>query len=86
MIPRTAADTLRTMARGFPVLALTGPRQSGKTTLARSVFAHLPYVNLEDLDTRELALAEHWYADTALEDLLGVTVEQIQLVLPQQLF
>jgi len=46
------------MARGFPVLALTGPRQSGKTTLARSVFPDLPYVNLEDLDTRELALAD----------------------------
>ena len=58
MIPRAAAHTLKQMARGFPVLALTGPRQSGKTTLARSVFPDLPYVNLEDLDTRELALAD----------------------------
>lgn len=46
------------MAAGFPVLAITGPRQSGKTTLARAVFADLPYVNLEDPDTRELAQAD----------------------------
>ncbi|MBA4177913.1 MAG: AAA family ATPase [Leptothrix sp. (in: Bacteria)] len=46
------------MARGFPVLAITGPRQSGKTTLARLAFPELPYVNLEDPDTRGLALAD----------------------------
>ncbi|MDZ7592891.1 MAG: ATP-binding protein [Rubrivivax sp.] len=58
MIPRSATATLLQQARGFPVLALTGPRQSGKTTLARSAFADLPYVNLEDPDTRERALAD----------------------------
>jgi uncharacterized protein len=36
-------------------LAITGPQQSGKTTLARSTFPHLPYVNLEGPDTRDLA-------------------------------
>lgn len=58
MLPRNATATLLQLARGFPVLALTGPRQSGKTTLARSAFPQLPYVNLEDPDTRELALAD----------------------------
>ena len=58
MIPRRATPTLRQMAAGFPVLMLTGPRQSGKTTLARETFPHLPYVNLEDLDTRELAQSD----------------------------
>ena len=58
MLPRHALLTLRALARGFPVVAITGPRQSGKTTLARAAFAHLPYVNLEDPDTRELALAD----------------------------
>ena len=58
MLPRCALSTLMALARGFPVLAITGPRQSGKTTLARSAFPALPYVNLEDPDTRDLALAD----------------------------
>ena len=58
MLPRHALHTLEALASGFPVVAVTGPRQSGKTTLARSAFSHLPYVNLEDPDTRELALAD----------------------------
>ena len=58
MVPRHATATLLQLARGFPVLAITGPRQSGKTTLARSAFPDLPYVNLEDPDTRELALTD----------------------------
>ena len=55
MIPRSAASTLSRLARGFPVLALTGPRQSGKTTLARATFPHKPYLSLEDPDVRQLA-------------------------------
>jgi hypothetical protein len=55
MIPRVAAETLTRLAKGFPVLALTGPRQSGKTTLARWVFQDKPYVTLEDPDEREFA-------------------------------
>jgi predicted AAA+ superfamily ATPase len=58
MVPRDAFTTLRGLARGFPIVAITGPRQSGKTTLARQAFGELPYVNLEDLDTRELALSD----------------------------
>jgi len=38
MIKRTAYDTITRLAKGFPVIAITGPRQSGKTTLARSAF------------------------------------------------
>ncbi len=58
LVPRLAVATLQRMARGFPVLAVTGPRQSGKTTLARTAFPQLPHVNLEDPDTRDLALAD----------------------------
>jgi len=43
------------MAASFPVLAITGPRQSGKTTLARHQFADKPYVSLEDPVERAFA-------------------------------
>ena len=55
MIPRTAESSLRAFARGYPILALTGPRQSGKTTLARAVFSTLPYVSMENPVQREFA-------------------------------
>ncbi len=58
MLPRSATATLHTLARGFPVVAITGPRQSGKTTLAQAAFSDLPHINLEDPDTRELALSD----------------------------
>ncbi|MCC6658733.1 MAG: ATP-binding protein [Rhodocyclaceae bacterium] len=55
MIERLASRTLSHLARGFPVLAITGPRQSGKTTLARMAFPDKPYVSLEDPDVHTLA-------------------------------
>ncbi len=55
MIPREAESTIRALLRGFPVITITGPRQSGKTTLAKIVFADKPYASLEDPDVREVA-------------------------------
>ena len=48
MISRRLEPVALSVARGYPVVAVTGPRQAGKTTLARAAFAHLPYVSLED--------------------------------------
>ena len=58
LIPRNAAETLRRLAKGFPIVAITGPRQAGKTTLARLVFADKPYVTLEDPEEREFAATD----------------------------
>jgi predicted AAA+ superfamily ATPase len=56
MIPRKASETLMRLAKGFPILVITGPRQSGKTTLAKSVFSNKPYISLENLDERSLKI------------------------------
>jgi predicted AAA+ superfamily ATPase len=55
MIPRSAHSTLRRLADGFPVVAITGPRQAGKTTLARAAFPDKPYVSVENPDERLFA-------------------------------
>jgi len=72
MIPRALASSAQKAFAEYPVVTLTGPRQSGKTTLARSLF-DLPYVNLEALDDREFATRDPRaflarYADGAIID------------------
>lgn len=54
-IPRIAGDAARKRLAGFPILTITGPRQSGKTTLSRLLAPELPYFSLEDPDTRAFA-------------------------------
>lgn len=55
MIARQITETILRLAKGFPVVAITGPRQAGKTTLARAVFADKTYISLEDPDIRAFA-------------------------------
>lgn len=55
MIKRNAQAILLELAKGFPIVAVTGPRQSGKTTLVKETFDYLPYVSLENPDKREFA-------------------------------
>ena len=56
MIPREIASIIVKLRKKFPVITLTGPRQSGKTTLLQSIYTDLPYVSLEDFDVRNTAL------------------------------
>ena len=58
MIPRIAEKTLRRYAKGFPVICITGPRQSGKTTLAKMTFPQKRYFSLEDPDVALLVRSD----------------------------
>ncbi len=55
MVKREIEPNIKELSKYFQVISLTGPRQSGKTTLLRSMFSNLPYVSLEDPDTRTIA-------------------------------
>lgn len=57
-IPRDIAPYAKSLAAQFPVLSIQGPRQSGKTTLARTLFSDYGYVNLENPDLRTAAEAD----------------------------
>jgi len=56
MIQRQITDILKGHLNKFPVLTLTGPRQSGKTTLLKNEFPDYKYFNLERIDHREMIL------------------------------
>ena len=58
MIARTLENKLKLLYTKFPVITVTGPRQSGKTTLIKEVFKNLPYVSLENPDDRAFALED----------------------------
>jgi predicted AAA+ superfamily ATPase len=55
MIKRHLESRLTASAKLFPVVTLTGPRQSGKTTLVRNIFSKYRYISLESPDNRQFA-------------------------------
>ena len=55
MIPRNLEPFIKKYAKEYPVIAIVGPRQSGKTTLARYIFPGHRYLSLENLDLRHFA-------------------------------
>jgi predicted AAA+ superfamily ATPase len=58
IIPRHLLPTLVEIAGEYPVVTVTGPRQSGKTTLVRTAFPDHAYASLEDPDTRSFAVED----------------------------
>lgn len=77
MIQRAIQRKIEQMTRKFPVISLTGPRQSGKTTLLRKMFPQYRYESLEDPETRI-------FAESDARKFLGknekVIIDEIQRV------
>jgi predicted AAA+ superfamily ATPase len=76
MITRDLAPILAQRTKVYPVVTLTGPRQSGKTTLCRQVFPGLPYVSLEPAEARAFAREDPRGFLAALPD--GAILDEVQ--------
>jgi hypothetical protein len=57
-IKRTLSKELILSAKEYPIITILGPRQSGKTTIAKHCFPKKKYVSLENLDSREFATTD----------------------------
>jgi len=78
MIPRTLAPRLVKLVGQYPVVYLTGPRQSGKTTLSRATFPDFEYRSLEDLQTREEVAEDPRGFLRRLEGSKGAILDEVQ--------
>jgi uncharacterized protein len=78
ILARTMESILLESARQYPVVTVTGPRQSGKTTLCRKIFADKQYVSLENMDTRRFAREDPRGFLAGLPD--GAILDEIQQV------
>lgn len=58
MIARQMSNQILEAATQYPAVAVTGPRQSGKTTLCRDLFPDYAYANLEKPETRQFAIED----------------------------
>ena len=78
MIPRLLSKKIGSLTAKFPVIAVLGPRQSGKTTLVKNLFPGMDYVSLENPDTR--AFAENDPKGFLLQYQKGVILDEVQRV------
>jgi hypothetical protein len=78
MIPRKLRSKLLELAGYYPVVVVTGPRQSGKTTLCKSTYPDKAYVSLESLDTRNYAHSDP--RGFLQEYRAGAVIDEIQQV------
>jgi uncharacterized protein len=80
IIRRRLTPYLKKLANQFPVVAVMGPRQSGKTTLAKETFPNYAYVTLEDLDRRIAAKEDPRGFLASYANRYGVIIDEIQEV------
>ena len=78
IIKRELLKRIKEAAKEFPVVAIVGPRQSGKTTLAQMAFKKHAYVSLEDYDTRTFAQKDPRAFLETYESGVGVILDEIQ--------
>lgn len=78
MIKRHLANKIKLMATKMPVITITGPRQSGKTTLAKKCFPDYDYFNLENPDIFEAAKSDPRYFLTSFKK--GIIIDEAQLL------
>ena len=79
MFQRRLAAELREYAK-FPAIAILGPRQSGKTTLAKAAFKKHVYTSFEDLDTRSMAQQDPRKFLSVHENKHGIIIDEFQHV------
>lgn len=80
MFKRQLSKTLIKRAKTIPVLAVIGPRQSGKTTLVKSVFKKHRYVSLEEYEDRELAETDPKRFFEVYDNNHGIIIDEVQRV------
>lgn len=80
MIHRKLTEHLTCLATQFSAVAVTGPRQSGKTTLVKKTFPHYVYISLEDLDRRALAQEDPRGFLAAYANYPGMIIDEAQEV------
>lgn len=80
IITREITPHLKSLAQQFPVVAVMGPRQSGKTTLVKETFPEYSYVTLEDLDKRSAAKEDPRSFFTSYAKKKGLIIDEIQEV------
>ncbi|MFA6991514.1 MAG: ATP-binding protein [Candidatus Babeliales bacterium] len=80
MIKRKISEDILSGARYFPVVGILGPRQSGKTTLARELFKNHNYLSLEDLELRAAAKNDPRTFLQANRNDYGIIVDEFQYV------
>src|SRR3990167_4408556 len=77
MLNRSMQDTLEDVMRQYPIVTVTGPRQSGKTTLVKTCYPHKPYFNLENPDVRAIITADPQQFLNAIDLKKGVILDEV---------
>lgn len=78
MLERSIQTTIDKVMRQYPVITLSGPRQSGKTTLVKTVYPDTPYYSLENPDVRAMIQADPRQFISSIDLQKGVILDEVQ--------